>query len=1128
MAVEQIGNLYDLENIQAQTDAFIAYMRQAAAEVVTLNDKRINLKSADLSSFIEATQDLNKAINDSTASTTKATTANKELTKAQIEAKLANQQRTAAIKEEIVSSKAAAGSYNQLQSQLKTLTLEYKALSAEQRASPMGKELQQNILNTNAQLKIFDADLGNYQRNVGNYNSSLGNLSKGLKGIGGLGVILARSLGIDTSIVEDIREAGRAVRDLQHARELQEVGLRGEAALFEQTTAKMEANVAAIEGETVATVENTAAAETNAVATTEQAATTEAVAVAMGSEAVATEAATVATTTFSEVLAATGIGAAILAIGAGVYFLVQSIKDWDAAAESVKKANEDVTKSLKDLLDATKEGDDLNRGYTERQIDNLQKLIDQQKAAGVNSLEGLALEKQINDLRLKYSTEFIKQNDITAKSVEDRNSEAVNAAKIVQATEELKAKYIQETLSKSKIGQEEINKIASGQKEIDKTTLKLIQGFGDKDYDKKIKSLDEQIKKEKEEADLAKGLYERDSSAFTENENLKGKAVINTNQTIKESDDERRQFILQSTKLETDAVINKNALILSDERSTLDQRLEAIKSNAEQQSQYLRAQNTAVQSDPTKSTSEKLLAEKILSANLVKTYQDRNKLLYDTNESYRKRDAAAMLDYNNSILTADKTLLQQQLTDRFQDVQANVGLIKKEGEDEQQILDNNYLEKVSKAGLTNKEILDITQDYQAKTVQATYDTNEKIRVIEEKAVTDHIAFLKAQNQANIDAEGDKVDIRANTQQIAAINEAEAGILKANGEKKKRLETQLQDDLTEIINKAAIDRLNIQENELQAELAAQLSSGIIDVNAVTKIQAEITAIELKKDKITTDSAKEAADKKKAIRDKEAQDFLTAANTELEVIQAIADGQYQKQSDAIQKQQDLDDAQEQRDIDKVNASTATAAEKADQIAVIEARATQEKAANDLKERKIEHDKAKFDKEIAILQIIAQIAIDIATARYGAAALAGAALIKLIATPVPAYKGGRGEGKDELAIVGDGGVSEYIQRSNGTIEKTPAVETLTHLMPKDRVFKDKAAMMKELALSSLQLSDFHVNESGGIQKSDMERMTGEIVNAVGDIRIQTQMVTKAGWRSHNQRLSDYDKWVNKFIKN
>lgn len=148
----------------------------------------------------------------------------------------------------------------------------------------------------------------------------------------------------------------------------------------------------------------------------------------------------------------------------------------------------------------------------------------------------------------------------------------------------------------------------------------------------------------------------------------------------------------------------------------------------------------------------------------------------------------------------------------------------------------------------------------------------------------------------------------------------------------------------------------------------------------------------------------------------------------------------------------------------------------------------------------------------------------------ALASSALSigAILATPLPRYKHGRGEKGEEFAIVGDGGVNEFIMRGTGQIEKTPAVNTLTHLMPKDKVYPNKEALMRELIFNNMQLSDYSVGQDGGINRNDIKKMTSEIVGAVSDIRIQTQLVTKSGWRNHNERLAKYDAWVERVIKN
>lgn len=67
---------------------------------------------------------------------------------------------------------AAAGSYVELNNQLKALRNQYKALSESERNSTTGQAILQNITKLDTQLKDIDESMGQYQRNVGNYKQA--------------------------------------------------------------------------------------------------------------------------------------------------------------------------------------------------------------------------------------------------------------------------------------------------------------------------------------------------------------------------------------------------------------------------------------------------------------------------------------------------------------------------------------------------------------------------------------------------------------------------------------------------------------------------------------------------------------------------------------------------------------------------------------------------------------------------------------------------------------------------------------------------------------------------------------------------------------------------------------------
>ena len=94
-----------------------------------------------------------------------------------IELMAQNQQNTALIRNHSTAIISASGSYYEMNAAMLELQKRYKALTDEQRNSPMGESLitQANALNN--KLKEIDAKFGNYQRNVGNYASAWNGLN---------------------------------------------------------------------------------------------------------------------------------------------------------------------------------------------------------------------------------------------------------------------------------------------------------------------------------------------------------------------------------------------------------------------------------------------------------------------------------------------------------------------------------------------------------------------------------------------------------------------------------------------------------------------------------------------------------------------------------------------------------------------------------------------------------------------------------------------------------------------------------------------------------------------------------------------------------------------------------------
>ena len=87
--------------------------------------------------------------------------------------------------------KTGKGSYVELNAELVKLRQNYKAMSAEERASPIGKETIKSIGQLDKELKKIDASMGQFQRNVGNYPQTiLGALGQLVPGFGRISSVI--------------------------------------------------------------------------------------------------------------------------------------------------------------------------------------------------------------------------------------------------------------------------------------------------------------------------------------------------------------------------------------------------------------------------------------------------------------------------------------------------------------------------------------------------------------------------------------------------------------------------------------------------------------------------------------------------------------------------------------------------------------------------------------------------------------------------------------------------------------------------------------------------------------------------------------------------------------------------
>ena len=189
---------------------------------------------------------------------------------------------------------------------------------------------------------------------------------------------------------------------------------------------------------------------------------------------------------------------------------------------------------------------------------------------------------------------------------------------------------------------------------------------------------------------------------------------------------------------------------------------------------------------------------------------------------------------------------------------------------------------------------------------------------------------------------------------------------------------------------------------------------------------------------------------------------------------------------------------------------------------------------KKKKEEQNKqAKIEKAVSIAQIAIATALAIIKAAPNPAlitlaAITGAiALATAIATPLPKYKMGRKGGPAEIAIVGDGGVNEIIERATGAIEVTPSTDTLVKLNAGDKVHStvdeylklQKASMLSSIDMQGRKVSDFHASQIFDRNSDELLKELKETTKAIKNqknttvVHVPKMDISHEIWKMNNK---------------
>lgn len=444
--------------------------------------------------------------------------------------------------------------------------------------------------------------------------------------------------------------------------------------------------------------------------------------------------------------------------------------------------------------------------------------------------------------------------------------------------------------------------------------------------------------------------------------------------------------------------------------------------------------------------------------------------------------------------------------------------------------------------------LDLIRIKYDRDVKEAKGNNDKLAFLNEQLITDREKAISEGVQSEY-----AINKKAQDDLVKLFNEGESELEKIANERIKVMVSadqeylaKLSDDVQSalvgtaeqyakgIINEKqyAQARLDIQNqytvDAIQAEIDALQE--IIDYRAenfLTTADEEKKLAELKRK-----LAKETADKEidsleeVAKREKELRDARKELGKEVaEFGIALVNATFENQKNKIQEEIDLNDVRAKKDIDAINNSVASEKEKADKIAVIEARTAANKAVLEQQQRQIQQRQARFDKAVTIGKIIADTASAVVEALPNVplsvlvGAIGAAQIATVLATPIPQYKDGTDSSAEGFALTDEVGPELYIPKSGKPYigsSKGPNIKWLekgTQVIPHDDLVRMTTAMTLP---AQIEGKSWDISGLIEAQKKTGDRLEKAIKGSGRSV------ITPSAWFGSQQNMSSIEVYI------
>ena len=455
------------------------------------------------------------------------------------------------------------------------------------------------------------------------------------------------------------------------------------------------------------------------------------------------------------------------------------------------------------------------------------------------------------------------------------------------------------------------------------------------------------------------------------------------------------------------------------------------------------------------------------------------------------------------------------------------------------LIENERKTALLDEGLNKTKILIINKEASNKLIELREETAKiQDKIVKDnlnKEEKDRVAAAQLRENAILSEEADKINILSESYKNGNIS------YKEFNEERLRIQKEYARKL-----------LNAELSDIQSLLRdSKLSS-----DKRIEYEKQVTAIKSKLANMTADEQEDLAQRvasteKDLIKQQEKlQEDLRDKRKEIQneirdLAVSVIDGIFEHQKNKVEDDIELNEEKKQIDIENVNNSVATEEEKADQIAIIEARAAAQREQLELKQRQIDEQRQRWKKLAAIAEIGITTAKDVFTLTSQAAVIKGQAALlasnpltlafapvalanaALTLAQIPyvigigaaqigalmAFEKGGTVPHDMPIITGEKGTELRIN-PDGTQELTAPFANVTHAKAGTKIIPNHD-LVKMITLSNTNISEpkTSINVSGIIASQD--KNAAQIIKSLSKIKVQSDKVSKTGWFNINKGM-------------